>query len=103
MVGFRALRASEPRQVRKEAALRIPSQVTRFRLTGAGDAIAPRGSGSKTERVTGHDLTWVGVRQDGNSSVVPDRRSSMSVLTIIIIVVVVLLVLGFFGRGRFRA
>jgi len=27
----------------------------------------------------------------------------MSLLTIIIIVVVVLLVLGFFGRGRFRA
>ena len=54
MVGFRALGASEPRQVRKEAALRIPSQVPRYRLTGAGDAIAPRGSLSKTERVTGH-------------------------------------------------
>ena len=52
-VRFRALGASEPRQVRKEAALRIPSQVPRFRLAGAGDAIAPRGSCSKTERVTG--------------------------------------------------
>src|SRR3989337_1022452 len=53
MVGFRALGASEPRQVRKEAALRIPSQVPRFRPAGAGDVSAPRGVTSKTERVTG--------------------------------------------------
>jgi len=53
MVGFRALGASEPRQVRKEAALRIPSQVPRSRPAGAGDVSAPRGSLSKTERVTG--------------------------------------------------
>ncbi len=57
MVRFRALGASEPRQVRKEAALRIPSQVPRHRLTGAGDAIAPRGSHSKTERAAGPHLS----------------------------------------------
>ena len=102
MVGFRALGASEPRQVRKEAALRIPSQVPRSRPAGAGDASAPRGSGSKTERVTGH-CSAVGVRGNGDDDLVPDRRSSMSLLTIIIIVLVVLLVLGFLGRGRFRA
>jgi hypothetical protein len=33
----------------------------------------------------------------------PTRSSFMSWLTILIIVVIVLLVLGFFGRGRFRA
>ena len=54
MVGFRALGAFEPRQVRKEAALRIPSQVPRSRPAGANDVSAPRGSLSKTERVTGH-------------------------------------------------
>jgi hypothetical protein len=44
MVGFRALGAFEPRQVRKEAALRTPSQVTRVGPTGAGDAsTSPRG------------------------------------------------------------
>src|SRR5687768_1446246 len=43
MVGFRALGASEPRQVRKEAALRIPSQVPRSRPAGAGDARCPPG------------------------------------------------------------
>jgi hypothetical protein len=103
MVGFRALRASEPRQVRKEAALRIPSQVTRFRLTGAGDASAPRGSGSKPERATGHDPAGLASGGTGIVTASPNRRSFMSLLTIIIIVVVVLLVAGFFGRGRFRA
>jgi Sec-independent protein translocase protein TatA len=33
----------------------------------------------------------------------PTRSAFMSWLTILIIVVIVLLVLGFFGRGRFRA
>src|SRR5688500_2728947 len=37
-IGFRALGASEPRQVRKEAALRTPSQVPRLRPIRAGDA-----------------------------------------------------------------
>jgi GNAT superfamily N-acetyltransferase len=44
MVGFRALGASEPRQVRKEAALRIPSQVPRFCLARASDAGSSRGN-----------------------------------------------------------
>ena len=35
-VGSRALGAFEPRQVRKEAALRTPSQVPRYRPTRAG-------------------------------------------------------------------
>src|SRR4029078_5229662 len=39
-VGSRALRAFEPRQVRKEAALRTPSQVPRFRPARAGDAVS---------------------------------------------------------------
>ena len=37
-IGSRALGASEPRQVRKEAALRTPSQVPRLRPIRAGDA-----------------------------------------------------------------
>src|SRR5262245_54630225 len=37
-IGSRALGASEPRQVRKEAALRTPSQVPRSRPIRAGDA-----------------------------------------------------------------
>ena len=37
-VGSRALGAFEPRQVRKEAALRTPSQVPRLRPIRAGDA-----------------------------------------------------------------
>ncbi len=37
-IGFRALGASEPRQVRKEAALRTPSQVPRLRPIRANDA-----------------------------------------------------------------
>jgi hypothetical protein len=36
-IGSRALGASEPRQVRKEAALRTPSQVPRLRPIRAGD------------------------------------------------------------------
>lgn len=36
-IGSRALRASEPRQVRKEAALRTPSQVPRLRPIRASD------------------------------------------------------------------
>jgi hypothetical protein len=43
-VRFRALGASEPRQVREEAALRSLSQVPRFGLTRAGDASAARGT-----------------------------------------------------------
>lgn len=38
MTGSLAARAVEPRQVRKEAALRTPSQVPRFRPARAGDA-----------------------------------------------------------------
>lgn len=41
---FRALGESEPRQVREEAALRIPSQVPRARLARAGDAGSFRGA-----------------------------------------------------------
>ncbi len=37
-IGSRALGASEPRQVRKEAALRTPSQVPRYRPIRASDA-----------------------------------------------------------------
>ena len=37
-IGSRALGASEPRQVRKEAALRTPSQVPRLRPIRVGDA-----------------------------------------------------------------
>src|SRR4029078_10357300 len=37
-IGFRALGASEPRQARKEAALKTPSQVPRLRPIRAGDA-----------------------------------------------------------------
>src|SRR4249919_4335987 len=37
-IGSRALGASEPRQVRKEAALRTPSQVPRLRPIRASDA-----------------------------------------------------------------
>src|SRR6185312_12345808 len=37
-IGSRALGASEPRQVRKEAALRTPSQVPRLRPIRAGGA-----------------------------------------------------------------
>ena len=39
-IGSCALGASEPRQVRKEAALRTPSQVPRLRPIRAGDADA---------------------------------------------------------------
>ena len=42
-VGSRALGAFEPRQVRKEAALRTPSQVTRHRPTRAGGDDTTRG------------------------------------------------------------
>ena len=41
-VGSRALGAFEPRQVRKEAALRTPSQVPRHRPTRAGGGDSTR-------------------------------------------------------------
>src|SRR5206468_6829892 len=52
-VRFRALGASEPRQIREEAALRSLSQVPRLGLTRAGDASAARGTVSKAERAAG--------------------------------------------------
>jgi hypothetical protein len=42
-VGSRALGAFEPRQIRKEAALRTPSQVPRHRPTRAGGGDTTRG------------------------------------------------------------
>ncbi len=55
-VRFRALGASEPRQVREEAALRIPSQVPRFCLARASDVSTTSGAASKAERATGPSL-----------------------------------------------
>src|SRR5439155_22353170 len=52
-VRFRALGASEPRQVREEAALRSSSQVPRLGLTRAGDTSAARGAASKASRAAG--------------------------------------------------
>ena len=46
---FRALGASEPRQIREEAALRIPSQVPRFCLARAGDERSSQGHVSTTD------------------------------------------------------
>lgn len=51
-----------------------------------------------TRDVSGLDETGI-VAEPPNSN----QGDRMSWLTILIIVVVVLLVLGFFGRGRFRA
>ena len=54
-IGSRALGASEPRQVRKEAALRTPSQVPRLRPIRASDVDTSGESLSTTERATGSD------------------------------------------------
>ncbi len=56
-VGSRALGAFEPRQVRKEAALRTPSQVPRHRPTRAGGGDTPGATCTTTERVTGHEFS----------------------------------------------
>ncbi|MGZ8708536.1 MAG: hypothetical protein ACXW0R_14270 [Gaiellaceae bacterium] len=45
----------------------------------------------------------LGLEGCGDREEYPEKERFMSWLTILIIVVIVLLVLGFFGRGRFRA
>src|SRR4029450_5945222 len=76
-IGSRALGTSEPRQVRKEAALRTSSQVPRPRPIRAGDAGTSGDTdleGGARGRAIASTWSWDSARADSDVAEIPEGR-----------------------------